>query len=225
MALGGGMSKPTTLYRLYSDTFELLYVGISSNPWRRFEQHCADKPWWGDVAHVRTMHFADRDSAATAEVHAIRTEKPRHNVAHAVVDVGPQPGPSADQIRAVCSLCGDLITPRAGYLELDMWRAQRKLAAREKAESWTPGSAADGLEVWLPEPWHAYHSDCRFDAGAGPVHQIELRDLTSWFDLCRVTADLAGMWVFPVTNWTHILRSLGSGEPGLLRLVSVEGAS
>lgn len=219
------MSKPTTLYRLFSSTFELLYVGISNNPWRRFEQHCAGKPWWDEVAHVRTVHFPDREQAASAEINAIRSEHPRHNVAHAAVDVAPQPTLVVDQIRAVCSQCGDLIDPPGGYLELNMWRAQRILVARESPESLGGPlpTAAEYLETWLPEPWRAYHNGCRWDAGGeNPVHQVELRDLTSWFDLARVTAELTGLRVYSATNWSGILRALGEGRPTLLRAVATE---
>lgn len=75
------MTEPTTLYRLYDATNCLLYVGVAGNPGRRFEQHRADKPWWGDVAHATLEHHPSRDDALAAETAAIRTENPRHNVA------------------------------------------------------------------------------------------------------------------------------------------------
>lgn len=75
------MTEPTTLYRLYSAADALLYVGIAGNPGRRFEQHRADKPWWGDVTHITLEHHLDRAAALAAELKAIRTENPRHNIA------------------------------------------------------------------------------------------------------------------------------------------------
>lgn len=71
---------PTTLYRLFDQTGVLLYVGIAGNPGRRWEQHRADKPWWGDVATTRLEHFPTREAALSAELDAIRSENPRHNV-------------------------------------------------------------------------------------------------------------------------------------------------
>lgn len=73
-------SAPTTLYRLYDGEDALLYVGIAGNPGRRFEQHRKDKPWWGSVGAVRLEHFDTREEAMAAELDAIRTEHPRHNI-------------------------------------------------------------------------------------------------------------------------------------------------
>ena len=73
-------SSPTTLYRLYAADGALLYVGIAGNPGRRFEQHRKDKPWWGDVATTHLQHFPTREEAMAAELEAIRTEHPTHNI-------------------------------------------------------------------------------------------------------------------------------------------------
>lgn len=72
---------PTTLYRLYGTGGELLYIGIAGNPGRRFEQHRADKPWWGDVVGITLEHHPTRAQAADAELEAIQAENPRHNIA------------------------------------------------------------------------------------------------------------------------------------------------
>lgn len=39
----------TAVYRLYDSGGELLYVGITNNPVRRFSQHQSEQPWWGAV--------------------------------------------------------------------------------------------------------------------------------------------------------------------------------
>lgn len=75
------MTASTTLYRLYNAADALLYVGIASNPGRRFEQHRTDKLWWGDVASITLEHHPSREVALEAELAAIRTENPRHNIA------------------------------------------------------------------------------------------------------------------------------------------------
>lgn len=74
-------SSPTTLYRLFDDEGDLLYVGIAGNPGRRFEQHRSDKPWWGEVSGLTLEHHPDRAAALAAELKAIRSENPRHNIA------------------------------------------------------------------------------------------------------------------------------------------------
>lgn len=71
---------PTTLYRLHDDDGALLYVGIAGNPGRRFEQHRKEKPWWGDVASITLEHFKSREAASVAELEAIRSECPQHNI-------------------------------------------------------------------------------------------------------------------------------------------------
>lgn len=73
--------EPTTVYRLFDEDLRLLYVGVAGNPGRRFEQHSIEKPWWGDVAHVRLRHFDTREAALDAELEAIRKENPLHNKA------------------------------------------------------------------------------------------------------------------------------------------------
>jgi predicted GIY-YIG superfamily endonuclease len=69
----------TTLYRLYSKTRVLLYVGVSQNPRFRLTQHRADKPWWSLVEWYRFEEFSDRTDALIAEERAIKTEWPLCN--------------------------------------------------------------------------------------------------------------------------------------------------
>lgn len=71
-----------TLYRLYGDSDQLLYVGIS-NQWReRFHQHEKSQTWWDEVCHISLERFKTRDEAAAAERIAIREELPAHNKQH-----------------------------------------------------------------------------------------------------------------------------------------------
>ncbi|MFJ4887813.1 GntR family transcriptional regulator [Streptomyces sp. NPDC088731] len=74
---------PTGLYRLRDASGGLLYVGISSNPGIRWEQHAADKPWWPEVVDKSVNWFRTRQEAEAAEVAAIKTEFPRNNATHA----------------------------------------------------------------------------------------------------------------------------------------------
>lgn len=70
----------TDLYRFYNGAAELLYVGISKSAIARWSQHQA-KPWWAEVIATRVEHYATREEARQAELHAIRTEQPRYNIA------------------------------------------------------------------------------------------------------------------------------------------------
>lgn len=72
----------TALYRFFRLDGSPLYFGITNNPKVRFANHARNKTWWPDVDHSRTRieWFATREEAETAELDAIRAEKPEHNI-------------------------------------------------------------------------------------------------------------------------------------------------
>jgi hypothetical protein len=85
----------TTLYRFYgyasvgsgkhpTDLVPdvLLYVGITGNPGRRFQDHAKTKGWFSDVTHATIEHFRNRQEAEAAERVAIIEERPKYNVTH-----------------------------------------------------------------------------------------------------------------------------------------------
>lgn len=76
------MSQAHALYRFYSATGELLYVGITLNPSARWKRHRRDKPWWSEVARITLETHPDRPAVLAAERAAIETEHPQHNVVH-----------------------------------------------------------------------------------------------------------------------------------------------
>jgi hypothetical protein len=71
----------TDLYRYYDADGQLLYVGISLSAVARASQHRSEKGWWRDVARMTVEHLPSRAEAVAAELEAIRTEAPIHNVA------------------------------------------------------------------------------------------------------------------------------------------------
>jgi predicted GIY-YIG superfamily endonuclease len=74
---------PTALYRLYSATDVLLYIGISTNPKSRFIQHSIYKAWWPSVTRTRVVWLeVTRQEALAIEAAAIRDEGPLHNGKH-----------------------------------------------------------------------------------------------------------------------------------------------
>ncbi|MFF8297720.1 GIY-YIG nuclease family protein [Streptomyces globisporus] len=77
-----GPGVRTALYRLRDAAGQLLYVGISEDPLRRWPEHAKDKSWWPEVASFSQEWHDDRLHAQAAEAIAIRTERPLHNVAH-----------------------------------------------------------------------------------------------------------------------------------------------
>lgn len=80
------------LYRFYDHADRLLYVGISLHAAQRAAEHRADKQWWSDVARMDVEHLNSRVEALEAELIAIRSERPIHNVTGAV-----RPGTAADR--------------------------------------------------------------------------------------------------------------------------------
>ena len=80
----------TFIYRLYDKAGVLLYIGITTDPNRRFAAHAADKPWWPEVAH-HIIEEIDTATARQTERETIRQERPRYNVSQAVSDTVARP--------------------------------------------------------------------------------------------------------------------------------------
>jgi predicted GIY-YIG superfamily endonuclease len=73
--------EPTALYRFYDRGNTLLYVGITVNLARRWEDHATEKSWWPGVARKTVQIYGTRREALAAETIAIIAESPVHNVA------------------------------------------------------------------------------------------------------------------------------------------------
>lgn len=91
----------TALYRFYDDREQLLYAGITDDPWRRWREHVLAKPWYPRVRHQATTWYESERAARTAETRAIRGERPEFNIAGAV----RPPGAGARRVRTekVCT--------------------------------------------------------------------------------------------------------------------------
>jgi predicted GIY-YIG superfamily endonuclease len=76
------MSGVNVLYRFYSITGQLLYVGITNSPPERFKSHGATKEWWDQVSGITVETYSTREELAQAERRAIQVERPLHNVVH-----------------------------------------------------------------------------------------------------------------------------------------------
>ncbi|MFF9287544.1 GIY-YIG nuclease family protein [Streptomyces griseosporeus] len=72
----------TAVYRLYDVSGQLLYVGISMNPERRWGEHSREKLWWHLVADKRVTWHESREQALIAEEEAERLERPRFGDTH-----------------------------------------------------------------------------------------------------------------------------------------------
>lgn len=75
--------QSTAVYRCFDAVDDLLYVGMTANPDRRFAAHARYSEWWPLTARTSIEWFDSRDAAGAAEKTAIKTERPRYNGTHA----------------------------------------------------------------------------------------------------------------------------------------------
>lgn len=73
------MHRPHRVYRHYSATGDLLYVGVTSKPKERILGHSITSAWWGDVAYIVYTEPMRREDALALEVHMINLHRPPFN--------------------------------------------------------------------------------------------------------------------------------------------------
>jgi len=74
------MSRFPTLYRIFGEDGELLYIGKSINGAARIRDHQREKYWWPQVRTIIIEHFSDNEELLIAEESAIRNEYPLYNI-------------------------------------------------------------------------------------------------------------------------------------------------
>lgn len=74
------MTKQNYLYRHFDSEGNLLYVGISINPFKRLNEHKQASSWFDKVKNLTIERFESRDQALIAETDAILNEKPIYNI-------------------------------------------------------------------------------------------------------------------------------------------------
>ena len=72
----------TWVYVLSDFIGRVIYVGLSSEPERRFSEHKLSKSWWYEVKEIRQIWFPDRMSAMDEERNLIMSMQPVHNLTH-----------------------------------------------------------------------------------------------------------------------------------------------
>ena len=81
--------KATALYRAYSQTDQLLYVGISLSVMNRLSQHKTSSAWFKKASRVEVEWHPTKKAALEAELIAIRNENPIYNKAGAIAREEP----------------------------------------------------------------------------------------------------------------------------------------
>jgi hypothetical protein len=72
--------RPASVYRLFDADDRLLYVGCSESVRTRLNAHRCEKDWFPTVTRTTVQGFPTREEALAAELEAIRSEAPVHNV-------------------------------------------------------------------------------------------------------------------------------------------------
>lgn len=68
------------LYRHFNDKNDLLYVGISSCPFKRTKNHSKTAKWFSSVSTIKIEKFDTKQEADNAETKAIFLENPKFNI-------------------------------------------------------------------------------------------------------------------------------------------------
>lgn len=113
--------KPGYLYRHWSDTGTLLYIGIPVNAVARLAQH-SGKHWFPRIATITVQKFDTYAEAEIAELRAICYEGPIHNIK------GPRDakdlGPALTRLRAAQRRAASKPSPKMrklrGKYEIDL---------------------------------------------------------------------------------------------------------
>lgn len=77
----GMKTKPHDVYRVFDKDRTLLYVGCSSNAFKRIQQHKYEyQAWFPSACTVDIDQYPDRVTARLVEAQSIATESPVWNV-------------------------------------------------------------------------------------------------------------------------------------------------
>ncbi|MFJ9037946.1 GIY-YIG nuclease family protein [Streptomyces sp. NPDC102406] len=159
--------EPTALYRLYDAEYDLLYIGISRDPSKRFKAHAHDKSWWHCVEYVDFTWFNSYPEARGAENRAHASERPPYNGLRWTGIKSPHPA-----------------------LEYDD-SAERAIVRRLLLDALEAGLHAPGSHIW---PFHiseacGYSSTTVYRAMDSMIHEGHLRLRCKTFAVTEKWAD------------------------------------
>lgn len=69
-----------TLYRIYGENDEPLYIGKTVNGASRLRDHAKKQYWWKQVKYIKLEHFDSDARLSEAEILAIKRERPKYNI-------------------------------------------------------------------------------------------------------------------------------------------------
>jgi hypothetical protein len=134
------------------------------------------------------------------------------------------PVPVRSAVEVICSGCGDVVRPGAGWLALDVHAAMA--AEQASAHLHERTGRLMSLDAFMDEApgcehWTAWHYRCDPDLdGDSFRYCIEVGQVTTLAGVIGWTAHLMEKTWLSSTDWDDVLRDLANGAPGLLREVA-----
>lgn len=190
------------LYRFFDAGGDLLYVGITSDPGRRWGNHANSKPWWHQVDRIEIERYPDRASVLAAERKAIHDEHPKYNVVHA----------SAPLSRTIVEDRPYLEPCECGNPATILYILYREVAEHKTAmRSWKEEQNGMFVNLYTMPGHIKWRAVCdeHLPVEGGPY---EIPYPQTWRDWAARTAHLLEKDWFPETNWSQILYRVGCAD-------------
>lgn len=203
-----------TLYRFYSDTGQLLYVGRTINPGQRFTDHARTKTWWPDVRGITTETYPDATQLAAAERRAIDIERPLYNIQRPALRPTSAAAPTRDLVW-ICDTCTKPVADFTGYLHVSLLEVHQAEQAHRAFEERTSNIPVLPVSEYLELPtvhWVTHHRDCDPDIESAD-YCIQVDRLRTHADLLARTAHLSEKRWLEVTDWFDLIRRLADVRP------------
>lgn len=200
-----------TIYKFWSATDELLYVGITSRGLQRWQEHMATKPWWEEVHHATVEHVVGRRQALERERQLIRQFRPRYNVVH-------NTAPVAQYVKLLdyrCAIYGEFGRAEEMFIELsreEVDRHEREMKQwiqdhPPQATSWGTIPASDLVSYPEPAHWQTMHTECDPHPESHGTYYIAGSAAATHEDLLYWTAHLMEKRWFMSTDWDVLIAS------------------
>lgn len=225
------MSECNVLYRFYSATGQLLYVGITMNPPSRFKAHRDSKEWWGEVSGITVENYDSRSDLERAERRAIQVERPLYNIVHngkrklSVVPNEQQP----EQVRVItvhspkpiqykCDRCGRSVAKGSGYVHVsydDIYAAEEHMekcknelqvenGGQRPLGGWGVYWNVSKLMEYQPACWQVHHERCDPDPDGNDYH-FDVGRADTYEKLLSWSAHLLDKSWLRATNWGQFI--------------------
>lgn len=197
------------LYRFFSSTGQLLYIGITMNPPNRFKAHQSDKNWWTLVAGITVENYSSRAELAAAEKRAISVERPAYNKTHnRQSPVLHHSRITPQKITYLCVVCNEPIRPGEGYIQVDCGlidQYRKKMTELYNLQR-SQGGIIRGDQVPLhrPAPWGSFHRLCD-PFPDNDDHWYDIARVDTWQKLVATTAHLLQKRWLRYTDWDKFL--------------------